>query len=144
MRGGRSWPLMDMSLLRPLNQLFAHHDGLEDLLVAYANTSEMLFLGLLIAAFVLVRGELAHRSAVRRAVVAAGLSAGLGLALAQVISRLVARASFSAPRCRVARRERRPCSTRRPPPPAASDAARRLGSLGGRGGGWLLALRLVA
>jgi undecaprenyl-diphosphatase len=82
---------MDLSLLRPLNRLFAHHDGLEDILVAYANVSEILFLGLLLAAFVLVRGELAHRSAVRRAVVAAGLSAGLGLALAQVISRLVDR-----------------------------------------------------
>jgi undecaprenyl-diphosphatase len=82
---------MDMSLLRPLNRLFAHHDGLEDVLVAYANASEILFLGLLIAAFVLVRGEPAHRSAVRRAVVAAGLSAGLGLALAQVLSRLVDR-----------------------------------------------------
>jgi undecaprenyl-diphosphatase len=82
---------MDMSLLRPLNRLFAHHDGLEDVLVAYANASEVLFLGLLVAAFVLVRGEHAQRATVRRAVVAAGLSAGLGLALAQVISRLVDR-----------------------------------------------------
>ncbi|WP_327470703.1 phosphatase PAP2 family protein [Baekduia sp.] len=82
---------MDMSLLHPLNRLFAHHDGLEDMLVAYANASEILFLGMLIAAFVLVRGELAHRSAVRRAVAAGGLSAGLGLALAQVISRLADR-----------------------------------------------------
>jgi undecaprenyl-diphosphatase len=82
---------MDLSLLRPLNRLFAHHDGLEDVLVAYANASEILFLGVLIAAFVVVRGPLARRSAVRRAVVAAGLSAGLGLALAQVISRLVDR-----------------------------------------------------
>ncbi|HEV7495560.1 MAG TPA: phosphatase PAP2 family protein [Baekduia sp.] len=80
-----------MSLLHPLNRLFAHHDGLEDMLVAYANASEILFLGMLIAAFVLVRGELAHRSAVRRAVAAGGLSAGLGLALAQVISRLADR-----------------------------------------------------
>ena len=82
---------MDTSLLRPLNHFFAHHDGLEDVLVAYANASEILFLGLLIAAFVLVRGDLAHRVAVRRAVVAAGLSAGLGLALAQVLARLVDR-----------------------------------------------------
>lgn len=80
---------MDMSLLRPLNRLFAHHDGLEDVLVAYANASEILFLGLLIAAFVLVRG--ARTMEVRRAVVAAGLSAGLGLAIAQVLSRLVDR-----------------------------------------------------
>jgi undecaprenyl-diphosphatase len=82
---------MDLSLLRPLNRLFAHHDGLEDVLVAYANASEIVFLGLLIAAFLLVRGDLAHRVATRRAVVAAGLSAGLGLAVAQVMSRIVDR-----------------------------------------------------
>jgi undecaprenyl-diphosphatase len=82
---------MDMSLLRPLNRLFAHHDGLEDVLVAYANASEIVFLGLLIAAFLFVRGDLAHRVATRRAVVAAGLSAGLGLAVAQVMSRIVDR-----------------------------------------------------
>jgi undecaprenyl-diphosphatase len=80
---------MDLSLLRPLNRLFAHHDGLEDSLVAYANVSEILFLGLLIAAFVVVGG--AHKAATRRAVVHAGLSAGLGLAMAAVISRLVDR-----------------------------------------------------
>jgi undecaprenyl-diphosphatase len=57
--------------------------------VAYANASEILFLGLLIAAFVVVGG--AHQAATRRAVVAAGLSAGLGLAVAAVISRLVDR-----------------------------------------------------
>jgi undecaprenyl-diphosphatase len=82
---------MDLSLLRPLNRLFARHDGLEDILVAYANASEVVFLGLLIAAFLLVRGDLAHRTAVRRAVVAAGLSAGVGLAVAQVITRAVDR-----------------------------------------------------
>jgi undecaprenyl-diphosphatase len=82
---------MDLSLLHPLNRLFAHHDGLEDILVAYANASELLFLGSLIAAFALVGGGIARRSATRRAVVAAGLSAGLGLAVAQVISRLVDR-----------------------------------------------------
>lgn len=92
MRGDRSWaPRMDLSLLRPLNRLFAHHDGLEDILVAYANASKILFLGMLIAAFLLVRGDRAHRASVRRAVVAAGLSAGLGLAVAQVITRLVDR-----------------------------------------------------
>jgi undecaprenyl-diphosphatase len=84
-------PRMDTSLLHPLNRLFVHHDRLEDILVAYANASEILFLGMLIAAFALVRGDLAHRTAVRRAVAAAGLSAGLGLALAQVISRLANR-----------------------------------------------------
>jgi undecaprenyl-diphosphatase len=90
MCGARSWaPRMDLSLLRPLNRLLAHHDGLEDILVAYANASEILFLGLLIAAFVVVGG--ARKAATRRAVVAAGLSAGFGLAMAAVISRLVDR-----------------------------------------------------
>jgi membrane-associated phospholipid phosphatase len=82
---------MDMSLLHPLNRLFAAHDWLEDPLVAYANASEIVFLGLLIAAFLLVRGDPAQRSATRRAVVASGLSAGLGLAVAQVITRVVDR-----------------------------------------------------
>ncbi|MCW2993510.1 MAG: phosphatase family protein [Conexibacter sp.] len=75
---------MDLSLLHQLNLLFARHDGLEDPLVAYANASEILFLGVLVVAFVVSRGA-------RRAVVAAGLSAGLGLAVAAVISRLVDR-----------------------------------------------------
>jgi membrane-associated phospholipid phosphatase len=82
---------MDMSLLRPLNRLFVHHDGLEDVLVAYSNASEIVFLGLLIAAFLIVRGNPARRLATRRAVVAAGLSAGLALVVAQVISRIVDR-----------------------------------------------------
>jgi membrane-associated phospholipid phosphatase len=75
---------MDLSLLKHLNLLFAHHDGLEDPLVAYANASEIVFLGLLVAAFVVARGA-------RRAVVAAGFSAALGLAVAAVLSRLVDR-----------------------------------------------------
>jgi undecaprenyl-diphosphatase len=91
MCGGRSCARMDFSLLHPLNRLFARHDWLEDPLVTYANASEIVFLGLLIAAFLLVRGDRAHRLATRRAVVAAGLSAGLGLAVAQVITRLVDR-----------------------------------------------------
>lgn len=81
---------MDLSLLHALNRMFAHHDGLEDPLVAYANASEIAFLGLLIAAFVLA-GWWGERTAVRRAVVAAGLSAGLALAVAQVIARLADR-----------------------------------------------------
>src|SRR3954454_3189366 len=80
---------MDFTILRHLNALFAHHDGLEDPLVAYANASEAVFLVLLIAAFVVVRGAAAQ--ATRRAVVAAGFSAALGLAVGQVLSRLVDR-----------------------------------------------------
>src|SRR4051794_41874056 len=80
---------MDFTILRHLNALFAHHDGLEDPLVAYANASEAVFLVLLIAAFVVVRGAAAQ--ATRRAVVAAGFSAALGLAVGQGLSRLVDR-----------------------------------------------------
>lgn len=80
---------MDLSLVRYLNKLFAHADGIEDPLVAYANASEVLFLGALVLAFVFVGG---HRGiATRRAVVAAGLSAGLALAVAAVVARVVDR-----------------------------------------------------
>jgi undecaprenyl-diphosphatase len=80
---------MDLSLLQRLNDFFAGHDRIEDPLVAYANASELLFLGMLVLAFVLVAGR--RRQDVRRAVVAAGLSAALGLIVAQVVSRLVDR-----------------------------------------------------
>jgi undecaprenyl-diphosphatase len=80
---------MDLSLLQRINDFFAGHDAVEDPLVAYANASEVLFLAMLVLAFVLIAGR--HRQDVRRAVVAAGLSAGLGLAVAQVVSRLVDR-----------------------------------------------------
>ena len=80
---------MDLSLLQRLNDFFAGHDGVEDPLVVYANASELLFLGMLVLAFVLIAGR--RRQDVRRAVVAAGLSAGLGLLVAQVVARLVDR-----------------------------------------------------
>ncbi|HMJ37571.1 MAG TPA: phosphatase PAP2 family protein [Baekduia sp.] len=80
---------MDLSLLQRLNDFFAGHDAVEDPLVAYANASELLFLAMLVLAFVLIAGP--ARRATRRAVVAAGLSAAVGLAVAQVVSRLVDR-----------------------------------------------------
>ncbi|HET6508037.1 MAG TPA: phosphatase PAP2 family protein [Baekduia sp.] len=80
---------MDFTLVKDLNSLLAHHDALEDPLVAYANASEALFLGLLIAAFVLVGGR--RGTGTRRAVVAAGLGAGVALALAAVLARVVDR-----------------------------------------------------
>jgi undecaprenyl-diphosphatase len=80
---------MDFSLVQHLNDFFAGHDAVEDPLVAYANASELLFLAMLVLAFVVIAGR--ARRATRRAVVAAGLSAGLGLAVAQVVSRLVDR-----------------------------------------------------
>lgn len=80
---------MDVTLVHALNAFFAAHDGVEDPVVAYVNAAELLFLGMLIAAFLLVGGHL--RREARRAVVAAGVGAGVALALAQVISRLVDR-----------------------------------------------------
>jgi undecaprenyl-diphosphatase len=80
---------MDFSLLQRLNDLLAGHDALEDPLLLYANASELLFLGMLVLVFLVVRGG--PVTEVRRAVVGAGLSAALGLALAQVVSRLVDR-----------------------------------------------------
>jgi undecaprenyl-diphosphatase len=93
--GGRRSPVgdhhvsVDTGLLHALNLFFLRNEVVEDPAVAYANAAEMLFLGALIACFVLVRGH--RRRHARRAVVAAGLSAGLALAIAQVISRAVDR-----------------------------------------------------
>ena len=80
---------MDASLVHALNGWLAGHDAVEDPVVAYVNAAELLFLGMLVLAFVLVGGH--RRRAARRAVVAAGLSAGLALALAQVLARVVDR-----------------------------------------------------
>jgi undecaprenyl-diphosphatase len=76
---------VDNDLLQALNGYFVRHDVVEDTVVAYVNAAELLFLGALLVAFVLVGGE--HRRAARRAVAAAGLSAGLALGFAQLISR---------------------------------------------------------
>ncbi|HSD77506.1 MAG TPA: phosphatase PAP2 family protein [Solirubrobacteraceae bacterium] len=80
---------MDVTIVHALNAFFAAHDGVEDPVVAYVNAAEMLFRGMLVAAFLLVGGHL--RRETRRAVVAAGIGAGVALALAQVISGLVDR-----------------------------------------------------
>jgi undecaprenyl-diphosphatase len=80
---------MDDSVLHTLNTFFAHHDAIEDPIVAYVNAAEILFLAGLILAFVLIGGH--HRRAAQRAVVAAGLSAGIALALAKIIATVVDR-----------------------------------------------------
>ena len=80
---------MDFSLVHDLNGFLVHHDGIEDPLSAYVSAAEVLFLGMLILAFVLVGGH--RRRDAQRAVVAAGLSAGLALAIASVMARLVDR-----------------------------------------------------
>jgi undecaprenyl-diphosphatase len=80
---------MDTSLLHALNNFFFHHDGVEDPVVAYVNAAELLFAGMLVAAFVFVGGHRRRRT--RRAAAAAGLSAGVALAIAHVLSSVVDR-----------------------------------------------------
>ena len=80
---------MDFSLVHQLNGFLVHHDGVEDPLSAYVAAAELLFLGMLIVAFVVVGGH--RRRDAQRAVVAAGLSAGLALAIASLMARVVDR-----------------------------------------------------
>jgi undecaprenyl-diphosphatase len=80
---------MDTSIVHALNHFLLGHDGVEDPVSAYVNAAELLFLGMLVAAFLLVGGHL--RQATRRAALAAGISAGVALGVAQVLSRLVDR-----------------------------------------------------
>lgn len=80
---------MDFSLVHHLNVLLVHHDTVEDPLAAYVRLAELLFLGMLIVAFVVVGGH--RRRDAQRAVVAAGLSAGVALAIASVMARIVDR-----------------------------------------------------
>jgi undecaprenyl-diphosphatase len=80
---------MDTSILHALNAFFLHHDDVEDPVVAYVNAAELLFLGMLVGAFVLVGGH--RRYDARRAAVAAGISAAVALAIASVLSGIVDR-----------------------------------------------------
>jgi undecaprenyl-diphosphatase len=80
---------MDTSVLHVLNGFLVRHDGVEDPIVAYVNAAELLFAGMLAAAFVLVGGHL--RRDTRRAAVAAGLSAGVALVVAHFLTTLVDR-----------------------------------------------------
>src|SRR3954451_13822588 len=80
---------MDWSIVHALNSFLAHHDAVEDPVAAYMRASEVLFLAMLVVAFVAVPGR--ARRGVQRAVVAAGLSAGLALAIVKVLSTLVDR-----------------------------------------------------
>ncbi|MGZ4276969.1 MAG: phosphatase PAP2 family protein [Solirubrobacteraceae bacterium] len=80
---------MDFSLVHHLNGFLLHHDTVEDPVSAYMSAAELLFLGMLIVAFVVVGGH--RRRDAQRAVVAAGLSAGVALAIASVMARLIDR-----------------------------------------------------
>ena len=80
---------MDFSIVHDLNGFLVRHDGIEDPLSAYVGAAELLFLGMLIVAFVVVGGH--RRRDAQRAVVAAGLSAGVALAIAAVMARVVDR-----------------------------------------------------
>jgi undecaprenyl-diphosphatase len=80
---------MDTSLVHALNHFFVGHDGVEDPVVGFVDAAEVLFLGMLVVAFLVVWGQ--RRRTTQRAVVAAGASAGVALAIAQVLSRVVER-----------------------------------------------------
>jgi undecaprenyl-diphosphatase len=80
---------MDASVLHALNGFLFRHDAVEDPLVTYVNLAEILFLAMLVLAFLFAGGQ--RRAETRRTAVAAGLSAGLGLAAAKVISTIVDR-----------------------------------------------------
>lgn len=82
--------LVDWSVLHALNDFMFRHDGVEDPLLFYVNTSEALFVATLALVFLAAHG--ARFAAWRRASVAAVLSAGFGLAVGKVISELVDRA----------------------------------------------------
>jgi undecaprenyl-diphosphatase len=81
---------MDHSLLHLLNGFFAHHDGIEDPLLAYSNASQLLFAGTLVALFLLLPG--ARRHGARRIAVAAVASAAVALAVGAALSHLIDRA----------------------------------------------------
>jgi undecaprenyl-diphosphatase len=80
---------MDASVLHALNGFFFRHDVVEDPVVTYERFAEVLFLAMLVLAFLVAGGH--RRAEIRRAAVAAGLSAGLGLVAAKVISTVVDR-----------------------------------------------------
>lgn len=81
---------MDWSIVHSLNGLLAHHDGVEDPLLAYVQAAEALFLLLLVVLVVVARHD--RFAPVRRAAVAAGLSAGLGLLIVKMITEFYDRA----------------------------------------------------
>jgi undecaprenyl-diphosphatase len=81
---------MEWSILHALNDFLSQHDAVEDPLVVYINSSEVLFAATLAVIFLAARG-IRWRDW-RRAAVAAVASAGLALALAAVLGSLVDRA----------------------------------------------------
>lgn len=81
---------MDWSIVHSLNGFLAHHDVIEDPVVAYIQAAELLFLLLLVVLIVFARHE--RLAPVRRAAVAAALSAGLGLLVVKLITEFYDRA----------------------------------------------------
>ena len=81
---------MEWSILHALNDFLRQHDAVEDPLVFYINSSEVLFAATLAVIFLGAHGP--RWRDWRRAAVAAVGSAGLALALAAVIASLVDRA----------------------------------------------------
>jgi undecaprenyl-diphosphatase len=75
---------MDYRLVHALDTFSARHDGFEDVLGVYVGWSEVLFVAVLVALFLLVPGP--RRVIAQRAAVAAGASAGLALLIAHFVS----------------------------------------------------------
>lgn len=80
---------MDLRLVHTLNSFFFSHDAIEDPVVSYERFAQLLFVGLLVALFVAVRGR--RQVDLRRAAVAAGATTALALVAGLVISHLVDR-----------------------------------------------------
>jgi len=77
---------LDWSAFHAVNDFAASHDGVEDVLRAYVQASELVFAAGLVALF------LVWRPHARRAAVAAALSAGLALAVAHFLAAAIDRA----------------------------------------------------
>jgi undecaprenyl-diphosphatase len=80
---------MDYRLAHALDAFSARHDGFEDPLGAYVGASQLLFLALVVALFLLVPGP--RRLIAQRASVAAGASAAVALTIAHFLSLAVDR-----------------------------------------------------
>lgn len=75
---------MDFSLAHSLDTFSARHDGFEDTLGAYVGVSELLFLAVVVALFLIIPGT--RRTVAQRAAVAAGATVAVALAIAHFIS----------------------------------------------------------
>jgi undecaprenyl-diphosphatase len=76
--------LVDLSLTHALDAFSGRHDGFEDTLGLYVGASQLLFLALVVALFLVVPG--ARRQLAQRSAVAAGAAAAVALLVAHFVS----------------------------------------------------------